>query len=127
MQQPARVGVSPRSAPRPLAGRSPWPASTCRVPGSPTTGVLYGVVRSHWKGFAATVRERTDGVGLATFIVSEFRKFLRCGVLAHGFARIRCGDCAFERLLPFSCKGGPLSELRRSVAISVARPWGSTA
>lgn len=28
-----------------------------------------------------------------------------CGVLSHGFARVRCGDCAYERLVPFSCKG----------------------
>jgi hypothetical protein len=75
------------------------------VPRSPTTGALYGVVRGHWSEFAAAVRERTDGVGLPSFVDSEFRKFLRYGVLAHGFARIRCGDCAFERLLPFSCKG----------------------
>src|SRR5262244_965791 len=34
----------------------------------------------------------------------EFREFLKCGVLAHGFTRLRCADCAFERLLPFSCK-----------------------
>jgi len=72
------------------------------VPRSPTTGVLYGVVRTHRSDFAAAVWERTDGVGLPSFVVSEFRKFLRCGVLAHGFPRIRCGDCAFERLLPFS-------------------------
>jgi hypothetical protein len=26
-------------------------------------------------------------------------------VLSHGFARVRCPDCAFERLVPFSCKG----------------------
>jgi hypothetical protein len=26
-------------------------------------------------------------------------------VLAHGFARVRCGDCGQERLLAFSCKG----------------------
>jgi len=26
-------------------------------------------------------------------------------VLVHGFARVRCGDCAFGRLVPFSCKG----------------------
>jgi hypothetical protein len=69
------------------------------APRSPTTGVLYGVVRTHWSELAATVRERTDGVGLPSFVISEFRKFLRCGVLAHGFARIRCGDCAFERLV----------------------------
>src|SRR5215813_767545 len=34
----------------------------------------------------------------------EFREFLKCGVLAHGFTRLRCADCAFERLVPFSCK-----------------------
>ena len=51
----------------------------------------------------AEVDARTDG--LPPFVVNEFRKFLRCGVLAHGLARVRCGDCAFERLVPFSCKG----------------------
>ena len=30
-------------------------------------------------------------------------KFLACGVLDHGFARIRCDDCAHEYLLAFSC------------------------
>jgi hypothetical protein len=35
----------------------------------------------------------------------EFRQFLTCGVLAHGFARLRCDTCALERLVPFSCKG----------------------
>ena len=73
------------------------------VPRSPTTGALYGVVRGHWSDFAAEIRDRTDGVGLPAFVVGEFRKFLRCGVLAHGFARVRCADCAFERLVPFSC------------------------
>ena len=42
---------------------------------------------------------------LPKFVEQEFRDFLTCGVLAHGFARLRCGDCAFERLVPFSCKG----------------------
>ena len=31
-------------------------------------------------------------------------QFLACGVLKHGFARIRCDDCAHEYLLAFSCK-----------------------
>jgi hypothetical protein len=31
-------------------------------------------------------------------------KFLVCGVLDHGFARIRCDACAHEYLLAFSCK-----------------------
>jgi hypothetical protein len=31
-------------------------------------------------------------------------KFLECGVLDHGFARIRCDACTHEHLLAFSCK-----------------------
>jgi hypothetical protein len=31
-------------------------------------------------------------------------KFLACGVLDHGFARVRCDDCAHEYPLAFSCK-----------------------
>ena len=31
-------------------------------------------------------------------------KFLACGVLEHGFARIRCDACTHEYLLAFSCK-----------------------
>ena len=75
------------------------------VPRSPTTSVLYGVVRAHLTELLAAVDAQTGGSGLPGFVVNEFRKFLRCGVLAHGFARVRCGDCAFERLVPFSCKG----------------------
>jgi hypothetical protein len=75
------------------------------VPRTPTAGVLYGVVRDHLAPFVATLDARTDGAGLPAFVRAEFDKFLRCGVLAHGFARVRCGACGFERLLPFSCKG----------------------
>jgi len=75
------------------------------MPRSPTTGVLYGVVRTHLAELLTAVDAETDGGGLPGFVVNEFRKFLRCGVLSHGFARVRCGDCAFERLVPFSCKG----------------------
>jgi len=31
--------------------------------------------------------------------------YLRCGILAHGLARLRCTDCGHDRLLAFSCKG----------------------
>jgi hypothetical protein len=72
------------------------------VPRSPTTGVLYGVVRAHLTHLLAAVDAETDGAGLPGFVVNEFRKFLRCGVLSHGFARVRCGDCGFDRLVLFS-------------------------
>jgi len=35
----------------------------------------------------------------------EFRRFLKCGIFAHGFLRVYCDSCRSERLVPFSCKG----------------------
>src|SRR6266571_314609 len=58
--------------------------ATVYVPRSPATGVLYAVVRSHLTEFLAAVNAETDGSGLPGFVVNEFRKFLRCGVLSHG-------------------------------------------
>ena len=54
---------------------------------------------------SSTVAHHAEGAGLLAFVEREFRDFLICGVLAHGFARLRCGQCALERLVPFSCKG----------------------
>jgi hypothetical protein len=60
---------------------------------------------STWRPFLAAAAARTDGVGLPSFTEREFRAFVRCGLLVHGFLRVRCDDCAFERLVPLSCKG----------------------
>jgi hypothetical protein len=46
-----------------------------------------------------------DGTGPPPFVEQELRRFLGCGGLAHGFARVRCDGCGFERFVPFSCKG----------------------
>ena len=34
----------------------------------------------------------------------EFDAFLECGILAHGFLRLRCGECGHDKLVAFSCK-----------------------
>lgn len=45
------------------------------------------------------------GYGVPPWVEQEFRAYLRCGILACGFARARCDDCGHERLIAFSCKG----------------------
>ena len=48
------------------------------------------------------------GWGVPRWVEHDFRDHasrgarLRCGILAHGFARVRCTDCGHERLLAFS-------------------------
>ena len=49
----------------------------------------------------------------------DFRRYLDCGILAHGFARARCGQCGHDFLIAFSCKGRgvcPSCNSRRMVA-----------
>ncbi len=38
------------------------------------------------------------------FVKDECEAFLECGILAYGFLRVRCADCAHEKLVAFSCK-----------------------
>ncbi|WP_409981726.1 transposase zinc-binding domain-containing protein [Roseateles sp.] len=38
------------------------------------------------------------------FVKDEFDAFLECGILAHGFLRLRCGECGHDKLLACSCK-----------------------
>ncbi|HWP67000.1 MAG TPA: transposase zinc-binding domain-containing protein [Candidatus Limnocylindria bacterium] len=75
------------------------------APRSGEQRLLHGVVCDHLETFLAEIAARSDGHGLPSFVERESREFLGCGVLARGFARVRCGACAFERLVPFSCKG----------------------
>ena len=42
-------------------------------------------------------------VDLPQFVKDEFDAFLECGILAHGFLRLRCGDCGHDKLVAFSC------------------------
>ena len=42
---------------------------------------------------------------LRPIIPEVVNKFLDCGDLERGFARIRCDHCRHEYLLAFSCKG----------------------
>lgn len=43
--------------------------------------------------------------GVPSWVERDFRAYLKCGILAHGFARARCDACGHERLVAFSCKG----------------------
>ena len=45
-----------------------------------------------------------EGQSLPKFVHSEFEAYLRCGILRHGFARVYCKGCSYNRLVAFSCK-----------------------
>lgn len=69
----------------------------------PEDTVLYRVVLSEW----ATSQEHlaANGRYVPQFCRREVDAFLRCGILAHGFARVWCEDCRQDDVVAFSCKG----------------------
>ena len=72
----------------------------------PEKTALYKTVQEHLETFLEEARARHEsGAGYPPFIEHEFRRFLGCGLLSRGFARLRCPQCGFERLVAFSCKG----------------------
>ena len=69
----------------------------------PEQTTLYRLVQQHAASFIAHT-EASTGAELPRFIKAEFDAFLECGILAHGFLRLRCAECGHDKLLAFSCK-----------------------
>ncbi len=65
--------------------------------------MLYEAVRDNLTTLLAEANE--VGRGLPRYVERDFARYLECGVLAHGFARVRCESCKDELLVAFSCKG----------------------
>lgn len=63
---------------------------------------VFQLVQDHWLAFLKRCEQADKPV--ASYVRHEFTSFLKCGVLAHGFLRLQCTGCHFERLRPFSCK-----------------------
>ena len=72
---------------------------------------LYQLVQENVETFFAQVEAET-GAGLPDFVKDEFDAFLDCGILANGFVRVRCEDCADEKLVAFSCRAATLSRVQ---------------
>ena len=69
----------------------------------PEQTTLYRRVQQHAASFIAHT-EASTGAELPRFIKDEFDAFLECGILAHGFLRLRCGECGHDKVLVFCCK-----------------------
>ena len=75
-------------------------------PRRPERSDLHLAVRENLELFLETYDERfLDQHGpLTSRACRTLEKYLRCGLPAAGFARIRCGDCGHEQILAFSCQ-----------------------
>ncbi len=76
-------------------------------PRKPKTSPLYQSISGHFSEFESVYEERYQKrYGVLRDVVREVvYKYLGCGDLKKGFARIKCKSCHHEILLAFSCKG----------------------
>jgi len=68
----------------------------------PETTLLYQIVREYWPEFQAELANH--GKYLPAYVTKEFDEYLKCGILEHGFLRVKCESCHDERAVAFSCK-----------------------
>ena len=83
--------------------RTPGGASVHYERHRPEQTTLYRLVQQHAATFFAQA-EDAAGADLPQFVEDKFDAFLECGNPAHGFLRLRCGDCGHDKLVAFSCK-----------------------
>jgi hypothetical protein len=69
----------------------------------PEQTLLHAALCAHLETFLDRVR--TEDFDLPEHVVKELREYLTCGVLAHGFVRIRCEKCGKSMAVGYSCKG----------------------
>src|SRR4051812_43725726 len=95
----------------------------------PQKSLLHETVRGHLKTFLAEIEQ--DGSGLPRFVMAEFERYLRCGILANGFARVRCIErlTAFLKSCCIPCESGTTTAVRRRKCmdwlkgVQEAIPW----
>ena len=75
-------------------------------PRNPAASNYFQCVAAHWEELEPAwddLYQRQYGY-FRPYVKEVMPRFLDCGVLHNGFARVRCLDCGHEYLLAFSCK-----------------------
>lgn len=75
-------------------------------PRKPQTSQYYQCVEDHFERFEQVYDDRfAEQYGfLRSYVKMVIYRYLDCGILYNGFARVRCKDCGHEYLLAFLCK-----------------------
>ena len=75
-------------------------------PRNPRDSGYYRGVEDHFETFEQVYEERFERQYgyFQPYVRKVIYRYLDCGILHNGFARVRCEDCGHEYLLAFSCK-----------------------
>jgi hypothetical protein len=71
----------------------------------PEQTVLHRLLREHLETWLALARQDNAEIDpVPRFVETTFRKYLECGLLCHGFARVYCSACGQDYLVAYSCR-----------------------
>ena len=75
-------------------------------PRRPQSSPLYKILQKHFERFLSVYEDEfeRDYGPLRSVVKRAVYRFLVCGILEYGFARVVCGNCRAEFLVAFSCK-----------------------
>ncbi|MBL8491949.1 MAG: transposase zinc-binding domain-containing protein [Rhodocyclaceae bacterium] len=107
----------------PMPTGKPCPASAVYHRRRPERTRLYRLVQAHLATWLA-LQDDAAGRSATALTEREFRRYLDCGILAHGFARARCANCGHDFIVAYSCKGRGIcpSRITRPMAETAAHP-----
>ena len=72
-------------------------------PRRPEKTVLFQVIKKYYKTWAKKSENSDKKIPL--YVHKEFKSYIKCGILSHGFAYAHCNACHHDFILGFSCKG----------------------
>ncbi len=93
------MGAAPGTAQQAEPWRTATPAGVYK-PRRPQASPLYRLIEDHFQEFTVVYDERfTRRWGYWRPVVAQVvERYSACGILKHGFARVRCGSCKHELL-----------------------------
>jgi hypothetical protein len=62
----------------------------------------FKIVNEHMDSFVQA--RESENRPLPQYVIDEFEAFIKCGIPAYGFLRLKCSCCAEEKIVAFSCK-----------------------
>ncbi|MCI0606295.1 transposase zinc-binding domain-containing protein, partial [bacterium] len=89
-----------------MGDKCPYKTEKVYRPRRPERNPFYSVLFHYFERFAAEYEFRFEKHygKWRSIIRSTVERFINCGVLKNGFARVRCPQCKNEYLLAFSCR-----------------------
>jgi hypothetical protein len=101
------------------------PTTTVYRPRRPRSSPLYQILEQHFDRFCVIHEEEYEREygPLRPVVRKAVEKYLECGILENGFARVVCGTCKAEFLVGFSCRVRMLCPSCHAKRLTIWSEW----